>query len=47
MLVRNLIYRVVEDEHSGVQVFRTITYLYKQIVKALEEAVEDERPELF
>lgn len=43
MVVRNLIYRVVEDENVGVPVYRCITYFYKQLTKALDEAIEEEK----
>lgn len=41
MIVRNLIYRIVEDENAGEAVYRSMSYFYKQLVKAVEDACED------
>lgn len=46
MLIRNIVFRIVEDEQVGPAVYRCIDYFYQQILRAFEEVGEDERPEL-
>jgi hypothetical protein len=46
MLIRTLIFRIVEEENVGVAVYRCIAFFYKQILKAIEEATEEEKAEL-
>ena len=46
MLIRNIIFRIVDDDTAGVSSYRCIAYFYRQISKATEEATEDEKTEL-
>ena len=41
MLVRNLIFKIVDEEEVGIPVYRSITYFYKQILKAMEDVTEE------
>jgi len=41
MLVRTLVFRIVEEEQVGVSLYRCITFFYEKAIKALEEASED------
>lgn len=46
MLIRNLIFRIVEDDIVGASLYRCITYFYSQIIKGMEDISEEEKLEL-
>jgi hypothetical protein len=46
MLIRNIIFRIVEDEEVGPSIYRCIDYFYEHLLKSFNEVTEDERPEL-
>jgi hypothetical protein len=46
MIIRNIIFRIVEDENVGPSVYKCIDYFYEQILKNFDDVAEDEKPEL-
>lgn len=46
MLIRNLVFRIVEDEQVGPSVYACLYHLYDHSATALAEALEDEKAEL-
>jgi hypothetical protein len=46
MLIRNLVFRIVEDEHVGPALYASLYHLYDHSAAALTDAPEDERAEL-
>ena len=46
MLIRNIIFRIVDDETAGQSVYKAIDYFYENAIKGLKDVAEDERDEL-
>lgn len=41
MLIRSIIYRIVEDKNVGASIYKCIDYFYDNILKGLEDVAED------